>query len=69
MDKDPSPVILKQDGAPCHCSLESLAILYANVSLVITRKSVDPELAWPPYSPVLNLCDAFLGLPQGQALY
>ena len=37
-----------------------IIIFYANFSQVITRKSVDPQLAWPPYSPDLNPCDAFL---------
>lgn len=47
-----------QDGAPPHCSKDSLAWLETQFgSRIISRRS---EFAWPPYSPDLNPCDFYL---------
>ena len=46
-----------QDGAPPHCSKESMDWLEANVAdRLISRNA---EFLWPPYSPDLNPCESF----------
>jgi hypothetical protein len=47
-----------QDGAPPHCSKESLDWLRTHFdNRIISRNA---EFLWPPYSPDLNPCDFFL---------
>ena len=47
-----------QDGAPPHCSKESLAWLEKQFKERIISRNAD--FAWPPYSPDLNPCDFYL---------
>ena len=50
--------IFQQDGAPPHCSHESLAWLRKHFGeRLISRKA---DFSWPPYSPDLNPADFFL---------
>lgn len=59
-DDSPDPsIVFQQDGAPCHVTGDSLAVLYSAFTHVITRNSPDPQYVWPPYSPDLAPCDAF----------
>ena len=47
-----------QDGAPPHCSKDSLDWLDTQFKeKIISRRA---EFAWPPYSPDLNPCDFYL---------
>ena len=54
--------IWHQDGASCHISHQSMAFLGEQNFLAIVSKNATSEgsLEWPPCSPDLNPCDAFL---------
>lgn len=56
---DMNTVMYQQDGAPPHCSDNSLEFLrrYFPGDRLISRRT---DFPWPPYSPDLNPCDYFL---------
>ena len=52
--------VWQQDGATCHTAGLSMDLIKRHFEFVISKRSPDASLQWPPCSPDLAPCDYFL---------